>query len=106
MVDCDEDKVLLTMKHVDYPDVECFTGLHLMHTMFAIVAAMLFLCIVIIVSLCYYECKCNPNVPTAMTHGSGNFLLVVYNIVMIVCVTIMANQRYHYLICIIQFGGA
>jgi hypothetical protein len=95
MVDCQDDKISGLMKHVHYPDVECFHGLHLVHTGFAIGGALIFVCIVITVSLCYYECKWNPNVPTAMTHGKGNLLLVIYNIVMIVCVTAMANERYH-----------
>ena len=106
MIDCDEDKVEKILTHVDYPDVECFAGLHILHTIFAVLAAVTFLVIVILVSLCYFECKSNPNVPTAMTHGTGNFLLVAYNTTMILAVTVMATEKYHYLICMIMLGGS
>jgi len=51
--------------HTFFTDEECWTGIHVLHAVFAILGSMLFFVISGVISLTYFEYKSNSNDPTA-----------------------------------------
>jgi hypothetical protein len=41
--------------HVWFPQMQCWTGLHILHATFAIIASIIFVFICLVVALCYYD---------------------------------------------------
>jgi len=53
------------MVHYIYTEIECWTGVHVIHAAFAIIGSIVFVIITGILSLMYYEYKDSPNDSTA-----------------------------------------
>lgn len=59
-----------------------------------------------VVCICYFECKSSANVPTARTNARANFLLLLYESLMVIALTFMRGKDYHYIILIFILGGS
>ena len=53
------------MVHTYFPEIECWTGSHILHAVFAIFAIILFIAISMVFSLTYFEYRSTSNDPTA-----------------------------------------
>ena len=92
--------------HMEFGEIQCWTGAHILHTVFAIFAAGIFLETAYVVCICYFECKSSANVPTARTNARANFLLLLYQSLMVIALTFMRGKDYHYIILIFILGGS
>lgn len=77
MMSCAETKDG-TMIHVQFEEIKCWNSVHIVHSVFAIFAALLFIETCYIVCICYFECKSTANVPTAKTNARASFILLLY----------------------------
>jgi hypothetical protein len=101
IMNCKRDKQTNKMMHVNFKDVECWNGIHILHVCFAFLAAILFLVIALTSALCYYECKSSANVPSAKVNGRGNFMLITYIAIMSVILTFMNSADFVYMILVL-----
>lgn len=92
--------------NVFYPSVTCWSGDHILHAIFSIIAALLYLETNFVVSLCYFECKSTANVPNARVNARANFLIILYMTVMIISMMFMRGSDYDYILLIFILGGS
>jgi hypothetical protein len=101
IMNCKRDKKTNLMMHVNFEDVECWNGIHILHVCFAFLAAILFLIIALTSALCYYECKSSANVPGAKENGRGKFMVITYIAIMSMILTFMNSADYVYMILVL-----
>lgn len=92
--------------NVYFNKVTCWSGDHILHSIFGFLAAIVFLETNFVVSICYFECKSTANVPSARVNARANFLVILYHTVMIISFMFMRGEDYHYILLIFIIGGS
>ena len=78
--------------HYLFPDQQCWVSFHILHSSIAIIMALIFCVICLITVLTFYECRSISNDPTARYSSRSHFIFLVYQIVMIICLTFMSGN--------------
>lgn len=75
----DPNKLVLNL----YPEIQCWTGLQLLHTSFAIAVSFVFIIICLIAALALFETKESPNDVCAKVTSRPDFTVLVVKIIIL-----------------------
>ena len=103
MIECDYIQEKAGYFHKGFPDVQCFVGVHLIHTIFSIVFNISFVFISLIVTLNLYESRISSDNKQARSNSRADVSFIVNKIVLQVCFGFIDNENF--LIFITFFGG-
>ena len=103
MIECDHMEDKEGYFHKGFPDVQCFVGVHLIHTVFAIVFNLAFVFISLIVTLNLYESRISSENKQARSNSRADVSFIVNKIVLQICFGFIDNVSF--LIFITFFGG-
>jgi hypothetical protein len=62
--------------HHYYPEVKCWTGAHLINSIFAVIISIIFITISLIVGLMFYDSRMTSNEMTAKSNARADVFLV------------------------------
>lgn len=97
----DSDKFV----HTQFGEEACWSGIHIMHAIIAIIIAITFAIVCLFSALTYYECRNTQNDPTARSNSKPTIIFLLYQIVMIVCFTFMHTEDLQYVLIAFQLIG-
>lgn len=86
-----------------FEDLECWTGLHLLHTAFAVVVSIIFIAISIVVAMTYFDSQSTSNDPTARVNSKGELFYIYEKIVLTYIYAFVNGQDYHWPLIVILF---
>jgi hypothetical protein len=70
------------------------------------IVSVLFLSISLVVSITYFECRKSATDANARINSRGNFLLLCYQMVLVICFNLMHGEQYQYIILFLILGGS
>lgn len=92
--------------HQYFSEVECWKGGHIIHAVFAIITAINFIVISLTASLTFFEYKNTNNDPTARVSSRPNFLVNVYQMIMIICLTFLTGDQFQVILLALILIGS
>jgi len=96
-----------TSVHSYFSQVKCWEGTHIAHGIFAIIGCVLFLPSTLLISLTFYEYKCGKtNDATARVSSRPNFILNLYQMIMIVCLTFLTGEEFQVILLALILMGS
>lgn len=84
-----------------FPDIVCWKGMHLLHTIVGFTVAGLFIVICMIVSLTYYESKDDPNDPGAKVNNRCEVVNNTTKIIGVIVTTFFIQESHQWMIAIV-----
>ena len=65
-----------------FPEIQCWTGAHIIHSTFAIVVAVIFIAICLVVSLTFFDSNSNSHDISARINSRADVYVVVMKIIL------------------------
>lgn len=81
-----------------YSETECWTGAHIIHSVFAIVVSIIFIVISVVVSLTYFESRATSNDLAAKVTSRADVFIVVMKTILLYLFAFLAKDAYHWFI--------
>lgn len=97
-----EEHVLV---HYMWSEVECFKGVHIIHSILAVFTAVVNVCMTVVVAINFFESRNIHDDPEARVNSRPNFLLLLYEILFLTSLSILNPHHYEYYYCFILFVG-
>jgi len=95
-----------TTVHTFFSEVECWKNGHIIHGVFAIISAIFFIVVSLTASLTFFEYKNTNNDPTARVSSRPNFLVNVYQMIMIICLTFLTGDQFQVILLALILIGS
>jgi len=85
-------------RHTIFPEMECWTELHILHGFVACLASLIFLSISIVVALTYFECAGTSNDPSARVNSRTEVFEMVSKIIFNYLFTFFGKPQYQWVL--------
>jgi len=105
MISCTRDSEGV-LRHQEFTEIECFTGNHILNSVFSILLAFVFISISMIVGITFFECKSSSRDPSARVNARANFLYIWYEMGCILIFTFCLGDEYEYVKLFFILGGS
>jgi hypothetical protein len=92
--------------HSYFSEVTCWSGMHILHAVFAIIGSLIFFCMSIVISLTFFEYKSASNDTTARVSARVNFLMIIYKTLMVICLTFLTGDQFQVLLLALILIGS
>lgn len=103
---CLRDPISGKLVHHEFTEIECYTPVHLIHTIFSFVITVFFVILAFVVGLCYFECKPLTRDVTARWNARFKFIYNFYEMVMIFMYAFLYGEEYDYLFLFFMLVGS
>ncbi|KAL4453179.1 hypothetical protein ABPG74_015410 [Tetrahymena malaccensis] len=90
----------------DYNDVECWTGIHILHCFVAVVFIGTLTFLVLFLSQTFFDSKMSSQDPVARANGHITYTFNIYKLVVVVMFVFMSTSQFIYLILGMILGGS
>ncbi len=82
--------------HTLFPEFQCWTGLHILHSSFALLVSSLFMMVSIVVALTYYDSQSTSNDPSARVNSRSDVFELILKIILNYLFTFFGFEQYHW----------
>jgi hypothetical protein len=96
MINCVSKNGVLV--HVSFPELQCWTGMHIIHATFAMVIAFVFIIICLVVILTYFDSQSTSHDIAARVNSRSEVFVIFMKIVLIYFFVFLANPEYQWFI--------
>lgn len=103
---CLRNPITGKLVHHAFTEVECFTPIHIFHSIMSSIFAVFFIVLAFVVGLCYFECKPLTKDVTARWNARWNFIYNFYEMIMIFMFAFFYGEEYDFLFLFAMLVGS